>query len=87
MTGKGGLIITLLAAAALLLGTVVYGLVTGDVPTYAGEHKQSEVRWRSRESETGYFWSAVGIHGILGIGAVWWARRIQRDGFGRAGDP
>ncbi len=81
MSGKDfGIRVFLGGAAVLLLGSVVYGLLTGEIPTIGGEGRyDSELLWQSREQAPRYFWFAVGFHLVLGSGAAWLGARLARE--------
>lgn len=81
MSGKdSGVCVFLGGAAVVLLGSVVYGLLTGEISTMGGEGRyDSDLLWQSREREPRYFWFAVGFHFVLGSGAAWLGVRLARD--------
>lgn len=76
-----GWFIVAVGTAVLLLGTVVYGLVTGEIPTVGGRRYESELIWQSREQEPRLFWFAIVVHLAVSIAAGFLARHnwLGRD--------
>lgn len=74
-----GMCVFLGGAALVLFGTVVYGVLTGTIPTLGGESRyDSEILWLSREQDRRLFWFAVGYHLLVGSGATWLGIRVAR---------
>lgn len=81
MSGKdlGGSIF-LAGLTVVLIGSVAYGLLTGEIPTLGGTGRyEADILWQSREDEPRLFWFAVSYHLVIAVGAAVLGMRIAGD--------
>lgn len=74
-----GRMIFSIGVAIVALGTVVYGVMTGEIPTVGGGSRyEQEMIWQSRIGEPRLFWFAAVTHSAIGAFFGYMALRDAR---------
>jgi hypothetical protein len=76
-----GLILLCVGVATAALGTMAYGVATGDIVSIStsGGKYGTELSWCSRQEAPQEFWVTAGVHAVVGSFMGWIASRIARD--------
>lgn len=74
-----GRLIFSIGVSIVAFGTVVYGLMSGDIVTIGGGSRyEQEIIWQSRAEEPRLFWFAVVAHSAIGAFFAYMAFRDAR---------